>query len=78
MPNLSARLATLEQSHMHSGSRPAGMNDEQFVLHWTRMPPRQRQIFLRAMTDDDLAASVAFLKTVVNSADNEEHHHGKS
>ena len=78
MPNLNARLATLEQSHMHSGGRPAGMNDEQFVLHWAGMAPRQRQLFLRAMTDDDLAASVVFLKTVVNSADNEEHHHAKS
>lgn len=63
---------------MHKGSRPAGMSDEQFVLHWTRMPPRQRQLFLRTMTDDDLATSVAFLKTVVNLEDNEEHQHAKS
>jgi len=54
------------------------MTDEQFVSHWTRMAPRQRQLFLRAMSDADLDSSIAYLKTVVNSADNEEQHHANT
>ena len=78
MPNLSARLATLEQSHMDSGARPTGMTDAQFVSHWTRMALRQLQLFLRAMTDKDLEASITFLRMVINSADNEEQHHANT
>ena len=75
MPNLSARLATLEQSHMDSGARPTGMTDAQFVSHWTWMAPRQRQLFMRAMTDKDLDASITFLRKVIKPADNEEQRH---
>ena len=78
MPNLNARLLVLEQSQTDSGVRPAAMTDEQFVSHWTRMALRQRQPFLRAMTDEDLEASITFLRVVINSADNEEQHHANT
>ena len=74
MPKLNARLLVLEKSQTESGVRPAGMTDEQFVSHWTRMALRQRQLFIRAMTDKDLEASITFLRMVINSADNVEQH----
>ena len=75
MPKLNARLLVLEQSQTDSGVRPAAMTDEQFVSHWTRMAPRQRQLFMRAMTDKDLDASITFLRKVIKPADNEEQRH---
>ena len=78
MPKLNSRPLVLEQSQTDSGVRPAAMTDEQFVSHWTRMGLRQRQPFLRAMTDKDLEASITFLRMVINSADNEEQLHANT
>lgn len=69
MPKLSDRMTKLECMPGYKGKRPPGMTDEQFVHYIDAMPQRERAAFITAMTDDDLDASIEYLKTIT-----EQHH----
>lgn len=73
MPSLNSRLAVLEMSSVYCGIRPPNMSDGEFVAYLSGMVEPERTRFISAMSNNDLAASIAVLKNVKKTTD-EEHH----
>ena len=61
MPSLSVRLKVLEMSSVYCGIRPPCMSDGEFFAYLSGMEGPERARFISAMTDNDLAASIAAL-----------------
>ena len=76
MPTLNERLLKIEQIQFpHNSKRPAGMTDEQLVIHLCTIPERARKSFIESMTHDDLK----LVDTTLSSyAALEEQQHAKS
>ena len=75
MPTLNERLTKIEQIQFpHNSKRPAGMTDEQLVVHLCTIPERARKSFVESMTHEDLKSVDAVLS---NHAASMEQHHAK-
>lgn len=62
MPSLNTRLITLEKRP--PTKRPHGMSQHALALHLDSMDLRKVEAFAKTMTDDDLDASIEYLKTI--------------
>ena len=65
--SVSDRLKKLEQRPQPQ--HPHGMTEEALAIHMGGLTPRERDAFIKTMTDDDLAAGIEYLKTIT-----EQHH----
>jgi len=61
----------LEMSSVYCGIRPPNMSDGEFVTYLSGVAEPERTRFIGAMSDDELAASIAVLK---NATTVKEHH----
>ena len=75
MQKLSERLRSLEGSPFFNGIRPDGMRDKDFAHFIADMGDRERTAFISALSDADLQASIAFLKTLLPHSFNPEASH---
>ena len=60
--SISNRLSKLEQRPQPQ--RPHGMSQEALAEHMGSLAPRERDAFIRTLTDDDLTAHIEYLKTI--------------
>ena len=60
MQKLEKRIAALEHSIGVSGKRPDGMTDAQFLRYLSEMPRPRHALFMREISNDDLAAVINF------------------
>ena len=65
MPNLEKRIAALEHSIGVSGKRPDGMTDAQFLRYLSEMPRPRHALFMREISNGDLAAVTNFGKAAL-------------
>lgn len=68
--SVSDRLKKLEQRPQPQ--RPHGMSQEALALHMDGLTLREQDAFIKTMTDDDLSASIDYLKSLT------EQHHANS
>ena len=60
--SVSNRLSKLEQRPQPQ--RPHGMTEDALAIHMGSLTPRERDAFIRTLTDDDLTAHIEYLKTI--------------
>ena len=60
--SINDRLKKLEQ-RPHP-QRPHGMNQKALTIHVNSLTPRERDAFIKSMTDDDLSASIDYLTSL--------------
>ena len=60
--SISNRLSKLEQRPQPQ--RPHGMSQEALAEHMGSLAPRERDAFIKTMTDDDLSASIDYLTSL--------------
>ena len=65
--SVSDRLKKLEQRPQPQ--HPHGMTEDALAIYMGSLTPRERDAFLKTMTDDDLSASIEYLKVT-----KEKHH----
>jgi hypothetical protein len=58
--SISDRLKKLEQRAQPQ--RPHGMSQEELTMHMEALTPREQDAFVKTMTEDDLQASIDYLK----------------
>ena len=60
--SVSDRIKKLEQRIQPQ--HPHGMTEEALASHMGSLAPRERDAFIRTLTDDDLTAHIEYLKTI--------------